>query len=112
MLTCQSLARIVAAAPAAWASDRGYEHRVILPTRHVTIHDLLAGAAVRHEDIETIVPGRGVVYWSIRHDAVGRSGLTALARQPIYEHLTVRSHDLLVGLRDLADQAEPQPVPR
>lgn len=102
VLSARQLGKVLADAPADWGHDVNFAHHVAFVLPPMTAHQILAGRQFVAE-IERVSSKGRIIYWSIRQDARARSGMTALARRPAYQNITVRTYALVNQLCALTE---------
>ena len=94
----------LAAAPPEWGEDETRRHNALFTFAGITPAEVLANLPPAKPEIDTIVTGPGVVFWSTAKDAITRSAFMKLPSLPIYQQVTIRNHNTVLKLAELLDK--------
>ena len=91
----------VAAAPDGWGTDDQQKHNALFTLNSTTPKKVLAQLATPKPDIETVTAGPGVIFWSASKSQLTKTTMMKLAKEPVYQQMTVRNHNTVFKLLDL-----------
>lgn len=98
------LERIIVNSPTDWLDRDGWKYNYIFLKPPYDMDEVLEGIGKLKPDIEYITPGEGVLYQCMSMQLYGRTTTGKLASKPIYQQMTIRSHNTLTKLIEkLAD---------
>jgi uncharacterized protein (DUF1697 family) len=106
------MAKLLARWPADWNDrDEHWKYNVIFLSRAIDSRRILKGLHPKPE-IEKVVYVPGTLLWSARVDALGRTDMLKLGRQPVYKEITVRSPNTVRKLHELMKRIQPSRAAR
>lgn len=94
---------LVSNAPSDWGVDKSWKHNILVLLDPSEITEAIAAIGALKPDIETLVPGDGVLYQSMSLEKFGRTTTGKLASNPIYQRMTVRNYNTAVKLAALLE---------
>ncbi len=86
---------IIEKAPAWWGKNDTWKHNILIMTEAYNVDDAVTEIGVLKPDIESIAPGKGVIYQSISWQDFSRARSGRLASLPIYKKMTIRNYNTL-----------------
>lgn len=92
------LAKAIATAPTGWGTDTTRKHNLLFVRPPATAADVMAGIGTPNSNLESVVPGDGVVFWSASLEQFGRTASSKLAGKPVYQQVTVRNYNTSIAL--------------
>ncbi|MDA7979189.1 MAG: DUF1697 domain-containing protein [Pirellulales bacterium] len=93
----------VAAAPSGWGKDEQQKHNAMFMLRGVTPKRILAQLPKLKPDIESVATGPGVIFWSASISDLTKTTMVKLAKEPVYQQMTVRNHNTVFKLLELLE---------
>ena len=95
--------KIIQAAPPDWGKDPNWKHNLLILLTPYNMDDVMATVGELKPDIESMVPGEGVIYQSMSRKLFGRTTTGKLASNPIYKRMTIRNYNTSVKLLSLLE---------
>jgi hypothetical protein len=89
------------------AGGEGFSHNETNPDDmlgSVTPKTVLSQLAAPQADIETVTTGPGVIFWSASKSHLTKTTMMKLAKEPIYQQMTIRNHNTVFKLLKLFDE--------
>lgn len=96
---------IIARKPLAWGKDPLWKHNLLVLLPPYDMQQALAAIGTIKPDIESIVPGDGVIYQSMSLELYGRTTTGKLASSPLYQRMTIRNFNTSLKLDSLLQAA-------
>lgn len=106
VISKQRWEKIIANAPKDWGVDAEWKHNLLVLLEPYDMQEVVAAIGVLKPDIETLVPGDGVLYQSMSRALFGRTTTGKLASNPIYQRMTIRNYNTAQKLLSLLDQQD------
>lgn len=112
VLSRERLNTVLAEAPAAWRSKPGLRMNIAFLRPPVTAALALKEIDVR-SGVDSVEPGKGVLYMSTALSDLGKSRLARIVTKPVYKEMTIRSYGTcerilaLIALRGKAADRQP-----
>ena len=101
------ITKLIAHWPADWNDHvKGWKYNVIFLSHAIDSRKILKGLDPK-PDIEKVVYLPGTLLWSARVDAISRTSMLKLGRQPTYKEVTVRSPNTVRKLCELMKEMQP-----
>lgn len=94
----------VAAAPDAWGTDDKQKHNAMFTLSSTTPQKVMAQLSIPKTDIETVTTGPGVIFWSASKSHLTKTAMLKLAREAVYQQMTVRNHNTVFKLLELFEE--------
>jgi len=94
-----AMEKLVKSLPKTWTGD-DWQHNVIFLRHTIDSRGILKGLNPK-PDIEEVIYRPGTLLWAARRDALTRSSMLKLSRQPIYQDMTVRNPNTTRKLYEL-----------
>jgi uncharacterized protein (DUF1697 family) len=94
---------VIESAPAWWGTDKTRKHNLIIMISPYDTDETIAAIGTLKPDIESIQPGRGVIYQSLSWEKFGKTTSGKLASSPVYKKMTIRSYSTATKLLALLD---------
>lgn len=94
---------IIKAAPAWWGKDADWKHNILVMVPPYDMKDVVTAYGQLKPDIETMAPGKGVMYQSLSWESFGKTTGGKLASNPIYKKMTIRNYNTATKLLRLFD---------
>lgn len=95
---------IVESAPETWGQGDDQRHNLAFVLHNLDSEALVAELASPKDDIETITPVDGAIYWSIDKAQATKATYAKFPRTKVYKQVTVRNHNTTYKLLALFDQ--------
>lgn len=92
---------VVAAAPDWWGKDETWKHNLLIMIEPYNMAETVAAVGTLKPDIETMLPGEGVLYQSMSKELFGRTTTGKLAASPAYKKMTIRNYNTATKLLGL-----------
>jgi uncharacterized protein (DUF1697 family) len=92
---------ILKSAPKTWGKDVSWKHNLIVLLKPYNMQEVIDAIGILKPDIETLVPGKGVLYQSMSLELYGRTTTGKLASSPVYKRMTIRNYNTSVKLASL-----------
>ena len=89
------------AAPDQWGKDDTQKHNALFTLSGITPKKVLAQLSPPKTSIETITTGPGVIFWSVSKKQLTKTSLMKLAKEPVYQRMTIRNHNTAFKLLEL-----------
>lgn len=97
-------AAAVQAAPKEWGRNDSQQHNAAFTLGGISPKRALAQLPSPKEEIESMVAGPGVIYWSVSKAQLTKTTFMKLPSSPVYQRLTIRNHNTVNKLLELFDQ--------
>ena len=94
----------VQAAPKQWGASSLRKHNAIFMLGDMPPDELLKQLPSPKKDLESVVMGPGVVFWSVSKKRLSKTTLMKLSMSPVYQNVTVRNHNTVFKLLELFDE--------
>lgn len=94
----------VLAAPEAWGHNDAEKHNALFVLGNRNPKKILAKLTPPKPDIESIATGPGVLYWSVSKQQQTKTTYMKLAKEPVYQQLTIRNHNTVFKLLELFEE--------
>lgn len=94
----------VAAAPDGWGTDKEQKHNALFTLSSTTPKKVLAQLVAPKSDIETVTAGPGIIFWSAAKSELTKTTMMKLAKEPVYQQMTVRNHNTVFRLLELFEE--------
>lgn len=94
----------VAAAPDGWGTDDEQKHNALFTLNGTTPKKVLAHLVAPKTDIETVTTGPGVIFWSASKSHLTKTTMMKLAKEPVYQQMTIRNHNTVFKLLALFEE--------
>ena len=94
----------VAAAPNGWGTDQEQKHNAMFTLSSTTPQKVLAQLPAPKHDIELVSVGPGVIFWSVSKKHQSQTTAMKLAKEPVYQQMTVRNHNTVFKLLELFEE--------
>lgn len=85
--------QIIKAAPECWGKNPDWKHNILILIKPFSMRDVIQSNGELKADIETLIPGDGVLYQSMSLKMFGRTTTGKLASKPIYKKITIRNYN-------------------
>jgi uncharacterized protein (DUF1697 family) len=92
---------IINNAPKWWGHDSTRKHNLIVLLRPDDIDSVIEAMGELNNNIESAVPGNGVVYQSLSLKDIGKTTCGKLATNPICKRMTIRNHNTVTKILTL-----------
>ena len=92
------------AAPKTWGKDDSQKHNALFTLNGITPKKILSQLSPPKTDIETITSGPGVVFWSVSKKQLTKTTFMKLAKEPVYQQMTIRNHNTAFKLLELFEE--------
>lgn len=89
------------AAPDNWGKDDAQKHNALFTLGGTTPKKVLSQLSQPKTDIETITAGPGVIFWSVSKKQLTKTTFMKLAKEPVYQQMTIRNHNTAFKLLEL-----------
>lgn len=94
----------VAAAPDGWGTDDEQKHNALFTLNGTTPKKVLAQLVAPKTDGETVTTGPGVIFWSASKSHLTKTTMMRLAKEPVYQQMTIRTHNTVFKLLTLFEE--------
>ena len=94
----------IKAAPDNWGKDDAQKHNALFTLSSITPKRVLAQLPSPKTGIETITTGPGVIFWSVSKKQLTKTTLMKLAKEPVYQQMTIRNHNTAFKLLELFEE--------
>ena len=101
ILPQQKYSAAVKAAPRGWGTDDTQKHNALFTLAGITPKRVLAQLDSPQAAIETVTIGPGVIFWSVSKSHLTKTTMMKLAKERVYQQLTVRNHNTVFKLLEL-----------
>ncbi len=91
-------------APRNWGNDDAKKHNALFTLSGITPTRVLAQLSPPKLDIESIATGPGVIFWSVSKKQLTKTTLMKLAKEPVYQQMTIRNHNTAFKLLELFEE--------
>lgn len=88
-------------APESWGKDKARKHNLLVMLKPCDTKQVTTDIGKLEPDIETLVPGEGVLYQSLSLKLFGRTTSGKLAGKQIYKQMTIRNYNTSLKLLSL-----------
>ena len=95
---------MVAAAPDGWGTDDDQKHNALFTLSVTTPKKVLQQLSPPKTEIETVTVGPGVIFWSVSKQYQTRATLMKLAKESVYQQMTIRNHNTVFKLLRLFEE--------
>lgn len=92
------------AAPDTWGKDDARKHNALFTLNGITPKKVMAQLSPPKTDIETITSGPGVIFWSVSKKHLTKTTFMKLAKEPVYQQMTIRNHNTAFKLLELFEE--------
>lgn len=92
---------IIDNAPKEWGKDPAWKHNLLILLKPYDMQQVITAIGKLKPDIESMVPGDGVLYQSMSRALFGRTTTGKLASNPIYRRMTIRNYNTSLKLLEL-----------
>lgn len=92
---------IIAGAPREWGKETSWKHNILVLLKPYDMQQIIESIGELKPDIESLVPGNGVLYQSMSLTLFGRTTTGKLARSTHYKRMTIRNYNTAVKLAAL-----------
>ena len=92
------------AAPDQWGKDDAQKHNALFTLSGITPKKVLAQLSPPKTGIETITTGPGVIFWSVSKKRLTKTSFIKLAKEPVYQQMTIRNHNTAFKLLELFEE--------
>ncbi len=94
----------IQAAPETWGNDDAQKHNALFTLGGITAKKVLTQLSPPKTDIETITTGPGVLFWSVSKKELTKATFMKLAKEPVYQQVTIRNHNTVFKLLELFEE--------
>lgn len=94
----------IQSAPENWGNDDAQKHNALFTLSGITPKKVLTQLSPPKTDIETISTGPGVLFWSVSKKQLTKTTFMKLAKEPVYQQVTIRNHNTAFKLLDLLEE--------
>lgn len=98
IFTADQWLQIVEEAPDFWGKNPDWKHNLLVMIPPYKMNQVIRAIGSLKPDLESLVPGRGVLYQSVSLKSFGRTSAGKLAANPIYKKMTVRNYNTAIKL--------------
>lgn len=98
--------QIIDEAPDNWGQDPEWKHNLLIMIPPYIMNKVIREIGSLKPGIETLVPGRGVLYQSMSRELFGKTTTGKLASSPVYKKMTVRNYNTAIKLFELLSTDE------
>lgn len=98
--------QIIEEAPDSWGKSPDWKHNLLVMIPPYEMNKVIREIGSLKPGIETLVPGRGVLYQSMSRELFGRTTTGKLASSPVYKKMTVRNYNTAIKLLELLSTDE------
>ncbi|MDA7950094.1 MAG: DUF1697 domain-containing protein [Pirellulaceae bacterium] len=92
------------AAPGTWGKDDDQKHNALFTLNGTTPKKVMAQLSPPKADIETVTSGPGVIFWSVSKKQLTKTTFMKLAKEPVYQQMTIRNHNTVFKLLELFEE--------
>lgn len=94
----------LAAAPVGWGADPEQKHNAMFLLGGTSAKKVLSQLPSPKPEIETVTAAPGVIFWSVSKAQQTKTTLMRLAKEPVYQQMTVRNHNTVLRLGEMFDE--------
>ena len=96
--------KIISAAPDWWGVEKTWKHNLLVMIEPYRMQDVLEAIGNLKPDIESVQPGKGVLYQSLSLAKFGRTSSSKLVGTPVYKRMTIRNFNTAMKLKSLLEE--------
>lgn len=101
VFTAEQWLQIVKEAPDSWGKNLEWKHNIFVMIPPYSMNQVIRAIGPLKPGIESLVPGRGVVYQGVSLKEFGRTTTAKIASNPVYKKMTVRNANTAIKLAGL-----------
>lgn len=94
-------AEIIAGAPSWWGKTDGWKHNLWVLIPPFNMHEVITAIGTLKPGIESIEPGKGVIYQSMSFEKFGQTSTGKISSSPVYKKMTIRNYNTSSKLLDI-----------
>lgn len=94
---------IISSAPKWWGDDKTWKHNLLILIRSSDMSEAIEALGNLKPEIESVEPGKGVLYQSMSFEKFGRTSSSKLVLLPVYKKMTIRNFNTATKLLALFD---------
>lgn len=101
VLSQDELEVIVDELPEGWMGDEKWKYNYLFLKTPYDMDEVISSIGNLKPQIETLTPGKGVIYQAILFTKFGQTTSGKLASMPVYQIMTIRNHNTVTKLFEL-----------